>query len=56
MVESQVKTKLPEPERGMTIFYATDDNRSSATIRSSRCFRCAWSSIDQQPKQLKEVV
>jgi hypothetical protein len=26
MVESQVKTKLPEPERGMTIFYATDQN------------------------------
>jgi hypothetical protein len=26
MVESQVKTKLPEADRGMTIFYATDDN------------------------------
>lgn len=26
MVESQVKTRLPEPERGTTIFYATDDN------------------------------
>jgi hypothetical protein len=25
-VESQVKTKLPEPDRGITIFYATDDN------------------------------
>lgn len=27
VVESQVKARLPEPERGMTIFYATDDNR-----------------------------
>ena len=27
MVESQVKTKLPEAERGMTIFYATQDNQ-----------------------------
>jgi hypothetical protein len=27
MVESQVKTKLPEPDRGMTIFYATEDNQ-----------------------------
>lgn len=27
MVESQIKTKLPEPERGMTVFYVTDDNR-----------------------------
>jgi hypothetical protein len=27
MVEAQTKTKLPEPERGMTVFYVTDDNR-----------------------------
>ena len=27
MVESQVKTKLPEPDRGTTIFFATEDNR-----------------------------
>ena len=27
MVESQVKTKLPEPDRGMTVFYATEDNK-----------------------------
>ena len=27
LIESQVKTKLPEPDRGMTIFYATEDNR-----------------------------
>lgn len=26
MVESHVKTRLPERERGMTVFYATDDN------------------------------
>jgi flagellar hook assembly protein FlgD len=25
-VESSVKTKLPEPERGVTIFYTTDEN------------------------------
>jgi hypothetical protein len=27
MIHSQVKTKLPERERGTTVFYATDDNR-----------------------------
>ena len=27
MVETQVKTKLPEPDRGMTVFYATEDNQ-----------------------------
>jgi hypothetical protein len=27
MVESQVKTKLPEADRGMTIFYATQENQ-----------------------------
>ncbi len=27
MVEAQVKARLPEPERGMTIFYATEENR-----------------------------
>ena len=26
VVESQVKTKLPEPDRGVTIFFATADN------------------------------
>lgn len=27
LVESEMKMKLPEPERGMTIFFVTEDNK-----------------------------
>jgi uncharacterized protein YbjT (DUF2867 family) len=26
MVKSEVKSKVPQPDRGVTVFYATDDN------------------------------
>ncbi len=56
MVESQVKTKLPEPERGMTIFYATEDNRLVRNDPKQQMLPLRVVDIEQQPKQLKEVV
>jgi hypothetical protein len=56
MVESQVKTKLPEPERGMTIFYATEDNRLVRNDPKQQMLPLRVVDIEQQPKALKEVV
>jgi hypothetical protein len=56
MVESQVKTKLPEPERGMTIFYATEDNHLVRNDPKQQMLPLRVVDIEQQPKQLKEVV
>jgi hypothetical protein len=56
MVESQVKTKLPEPERGMTIFYATEDNQLVRNDPRQQMLPLRVVDIDEQPKQLKEVV
>ena len=56
MVESQVKTKLPEPDRGMTIFYATDDNRLVRSDPKQQMLPLRVVAIEEQPKQLKEVV
>ena len=55
MVESQVRTKLPEPERGISIFYATDDNR---LVRNDpKQIQLPLRVVDiEQPKQLKEVI
>ena len=55
IVESQVRTKLPEPDRGMTIFYATDENR---LVRNDpRQQQLPLRVVDiEQPKQLKEVI
>jgi hypothetical protein len=55
MVESQVRTKLPEPERGISIFYATDDNH---LVRNDpRQIQLPLRVVDiEQPKQLKEVI
>jgi hypothetical protein len=55
MVESQVKTKLPEPERGMTIFYATEDNHLVRSDPKQQMLPLRVVDIEQQPKQLKEV-
>lgn len=55
MVESQVRTKLPEPERGMTVFYATDDNRLVRNDPKQQMLPLRVVDIEQ-PKQLKEVV
>ncbi len=56
MVESQVKTKLPEPDRGLTIFYATDENRLVRSDPKQQTLPLRVVDIEQQPKQLKEVV
>ena len=56
MVESQVRTKLPEPERGMTIFYATEENRLVRNDPKQQQLPLRVVDIDVQPKQLKEVV
>ncbi len=56
MIEAQVKTRLPEPERGMTIFYATDDNRLVRNDPKQPTLDLRVVDIGDQPKQLKEVV
>jgi len=55
MVESQVKTRLPEPDRGMTIFYSTEDNRLVRSDPRQQVLPLRVIDIDQQPKQFKEV-
>jgi hypothetical protein len=56
MVESQVKSKLPAPDRGMTVFYATEDNKLVRSDPRQQTLPLRVVDIDQQPKQLKEVV
>ena len=55
MVESQVRLKLPEPERGVSIFYATDDNRLVRNDPKQQQLPLRVVDIEQ-PKQLKEVI
>ena len=55
MIESQVRTKLPEPERGISIFYATDDNRLVRNDPKQQQLPLRVVDIEQ-PKQLKEVI
>jgi hypothetical protein len=55
LVESQVKTKLPEPERGMTIFYATDNNLLVRNDPKQQMLPLRVVEFDQQPRELKEV-
>ncbi len=54
IVESQVKAKLPEPERGMTVFYATADNRLVRNDPRQQQLPLRVVEIEQQ-KELKEV-
>ena len=55
LVESQVKTKLPEPERGMTIFYATDNNLLVRNDPKQQMLPLRVVEFDQQPRDLREV-
>jgi len=55
MVESQVRVKLPEPERGVSIFYATEDNRLVRNDPKQQQLPLRVVDIEQ-PKQLKEVI
>ena len=54
LIESQVKTKLPESERGMTIFYATDENQLVRNDPRQQSLPLRVVELDQ--KQLKEVI
>jgi hypothetical protein len=56
MVESQVKSKLPEGDRGMTIFFATDDNKLVRSDPKQQQLPLRIVDFDQQSKQLKEVI
>ena len=56
MVESQVKSKLPEPDRGMTVFYATEDNKLVRSDPRQQSLPLRVVEIEQNTKQLKEVV
>ncbi len=56
MIEASVKARLPEPERGMTIFYATEDNRLVRNDPKQPTLDLRVVDITEQPKQLKEVV
>lgn len=55
MVESQTKTKLPEPERGMTVFYVTEDNRLVRNDPRQQQLPLRVVDIEQNPN-FKEVV
>ena|SRR5579885_1580480 len=56
LVESQVRTKLPEAERGMTIFYATHENKLVRNDPKQQSLPLRVVEFDQQPKELKEVI
>jgi hypothetical protein len=56
IVESQVRTKLPEPDRGMTIFYATENNQLVRNDPKQIQLPLRVVDIDQQHKDLKEVI
>jgi len=57
MVESQVKTKLPERDRGMTVFYATDDNRLVRNDPKQQMLPLRVVDIETPRKgELKEVI
>ncbi len=55
MVESQIKTKLPEPERGMTVFYLTEDNRLVRNDPRQQALPLRVVEIEQA-NELKEVI
>jgi hypothetical protein len=55
LIESSVKTKLPESERGMTIFYSTDDNQLVRNDPRQQSLPLRVVELDPQLNQLKEV-
>jgi hypothetical protein len=56
MVESQVRTKLPEPDRGISIFYATAENRLVRNDPRQQQLPLRVVDIEQSHKELKEVI
>ena len=55
MVESGVKTKLPERERGSTVFYATPENRLVRNDPRQQMLPLRVVDIDSPARELKEV-
>jgi len=55
MVESKIKTQLPEPDRGMTVFYLTDDNRLVRNDPRQQALPLRVVEIEQ-PNELKEIL
>ena len=55
MVEHQIKTKLPEPERGMTVFYLTEDNHLVRNDPRQQQLPLRVVEIEQA-NELKEVI
>lgn len=57
MVESAVKTRLPEPDRGMTVFYATENNQLVRNDPRQQMLPLRVVEIDTPVKsELKEVI
>ena len=56
MIESLVRTKLPEAERGMTVFYATEDNRLVRNDPKQQMLPLRVVEMEQPQGGLKEVV
>ena len=56
MIESQVRAKLPEPERGMTVFYATEDNRLVRNDPKQQMLPLRVVEFEPPKGELKEVV
>jgi hypothetical protein len=56
MLESQVQTKLPEAERGVSVFYATEDNRLVRNDPRQQSLPLRVLDIDAPKKELKEVI
>ena len=56
MIESQVKAKLPERERGRTVFYATDDNQLVRNDPKQQMLPLRVVDINAERSELREVI
>jgi hypothetical protein len=57
MVESHVKTRLPGPDRGMTVFFATEDNHLVRNDPKQQTLPLRVVEIEQPKRgELKEVI
>lgn len=56
MVKSKVKAKLPEASRRQTVFYLDDNNQLVRNDPKQQTLPLRIVDIEQQPKELKEVI
>jgi len=56
MVRSKVKAKLPEASRRQTVFYLDDNNQLVRNDPKQQTLPLRIVDIEQQPKELKEVI